>query len=268
MNDPTMFEPRNVAPDTVSLISYLPVPGMGVLPINAFVIRAAEPVLVDTGLGGLRSELLDALESIVDPAELRWIWLSHADVDHTGNLEAVLDRAPQARVVTTFVGMAKLGLSGFPLERCYLLNPGQELDVGDRKLLAVTPPTFDAPETTGLFDAKQRTLFSADSFGALMSEPAESANAMGAGALREGMVAWASVDAPWLGMVGAAPFRASLDTIGRLDAATVLSSHLPAAEDLKDTLLDNLDAARGAPRFVGPDQAGLEEMMATSIAAA
>jgi len=263
-----MFEPQTVAPDTISLTSYLPVPGMGVLPINAFVIRAAEPVLVDTGLAGLRGEFLGALESVIDPSELRWIWLTHADVDHTGNLQQVLDLAPQARVVTSFVGMAKLGLSQFPLERCYLLNPGQELDVGDRKLLGVSPPTFDAPETTGLFDAKQRTLFSADSFGALMDEPAESANGIEAGTLREGMVAWACVDAPWLGMVGEAPFRAVLDTIGRLDAATVLSSHLPAATDLKDTLLGNLDAARGAPRFVGPDQAGLEEMMAAAAAVA
>ena len=60
-----------------------------------------------------------------------------------------------------------------PPERVHLLNPGQRLSVGDRDLLAVRPPTFDAPETTGVFDTRSRALFTADCFGALLAEPAE-----------------------------------------------------------------------------------------------
>ncbi len=75
----------------------------------------------------------------------------------------MLELAPNARIVTTYLGMGKLGIQGFPVERVYLLNPGQSLDVGDRTLQALTPPSYDAPETTALFDNKTRTLFSADS---------------------------------------------------------------------------------------------------------
>ena len=53
-----------------------------------------------------------------------------------------------------------------PLDRVYLLNPGQSLDVGDRKLAAFRPPLFDSPATTGFIDTKSGAMFSSDCFGA------------------------------------------------------------------------------------------------------
>lgn len=49
--------------------------------------------------------------------------------------------------------------------------------------------------------------------------------------------------------------------IHRLDPATILSSHLPPAAGMTDTLLGHLGAALAAPPFVGPDQAALERLM-------
>ncbi len=95
MQTPTMFGAREVAPDTFCLPSYFPLPGLGILPVNAFVIRAAEPVLVDTGLATLRIPFLEALRQTINPEELRWIWLSHMDADHLGSLQAVLAMAPR-----------------------------------------------------------------------------------------------------------------------------------------------------------------------------
>jgi flavorubredoxin len=261
MSDKMTMTPRTVAPDVDALTAYLPLPGLGMLPVNTFVIHAAQPVLVDTGPVGLRDAFLGALEMAIDPARLKWIWLTHADPDHVGNLAAVLERAPNARVVTTFLGMGKMGLLGLPLDRTWLLNPGQSLDVGDRKLTAVAPPVFDAPETTGLFDATTGTLFSADCFGALMQAPADSAAQIDPEALRAGMTGWATVDAPWLDQVDRGRFRECLDTVAALQPDVILSSHLPPAVGMTDTLLQILADAPDAPRFVGPDQAALERML-------
>ena len=169
------YEAARIIEDTHRLTAYAPLPGLGLLPVNAFVIRAKEPVLIDTGLAAQRESFMQALSGVIDPADLRWIWVTHMDADHIGNLQAVLDAAPEARLVTTYLGMGKAGLLGLPLERCHLLNPGQSLQVGDRELLAVKPPVFDAPETTGLLDRRSGTLFSSDSFGALLQEAAEDA---------------------------------------------------------------------------------------------
>ena len=262
MDQPTMFEPRPVATDAESLTAYFPLPGYGVLPINAFVLHAAQPVLIDTGIAGLGEAFMQSLRAAIDPQAIRWIWLTHTDPDHLGSLRQVLEAAPEARVVTTYLGMGKMGLLQLPLDRVYLLNPGQRLDVGDRELLALRPPCFDAPETTGLLDLKTRTLFSADCFGALMEAPAATAGEIAAADLQEGLVTWSTIDAPSLHLLHEARFRASLYTLRRLDPEIVLSAHLPPAHGMLGTLLDHLASARSAPAFEGPDQAALERMMA------
>jgi flavorubredoxin len=257
-----MLESRNVTQDTTIINSYMPVPGFGVLPVNAFVIRAEEPALIDTGLTALRSDFMRELNSVIDPQDLRWIWITHTDPDHIGNLEAVLTAAPHARVVTTYLGMGKLGLHQIPLDRVYLLNPDQRLSLGDREIRAVAPPCFDAPETMGLFDDKSKAFYSADCFGALMDRPVAAAEDISSKALRDGCVTWSTVDAPWLSETDPVKFGKTLKSIEGLNAEIVLSSHLPPARNLTHTLLENLAAALDAPRFIGPDQKALEKMMA------
>lgn len=265
MQTPTLFDPRAVGPDTHALTAYLPVAGLGVLPANAYLVRAEQPVLIDAGVMALGDATFDRLASLIDPADLRWIWLTHTDRDHVGCLERLLHAAPRARLVTTFLGLGKLGLAfEVPPERVYLLNPGQTLEVGDRSLLAVRPPSFDAPETTAVFDTTSGHLFSADSFGAVLAEPFESARAIEPGALGRGLAIWAQIDAPWLSWIDDASFRRLLDPIAALAPGCVLSSHLPPAPGMLDPLCRWLDEARRAAAFVGPDQRALVESLTSA----
>jgi len=262
MDKPTMFEPYPAAPEIDVLPSYFPIPGLGIVPINAFVLKAAEPVLVDTGQPLLSNEFLPQLSSVIEPEDLRWLWLTHVDQDHIGSLHRLLDEAPHLRIITTFRGLGKMSLfRPLPLERVYLLNPGQRLGVGDRTLTALRPPTFDAPETTGFYDPKSGALFSADCFGALMSEPVENAADIGSEDLREGLVTWTTLDSPWLHMIDPARLADTLDRIRAMAPQVILSSHLPMAENMNEELLRHLAAARTADPFIGLDQPGLEAML-------
>jgi hypothetical protein len=66
-----------------------------------------------------------------------WIWLTHPDRDHTGGLFGLLHAAPLARVVATSLGAGIMSTERpLPLDRVYLLNPGQSLESGDRRLHA------------------------------------------------------------------------------------------------------------------------------------
>src|SRR3981081_4039378 len=106
--------------DVTVLNDYLEVPGLGFLPVNAFVIHAAQPVVVDTGLGLPDRDFVASLAEVIDPADVRWIWLTHPDRDHTGGLFALLDAAPQARVVTTFTGAGIMSAERpLPMSRIY-----------------------------------------------------------------------------------------------------------------------------------------------------
>jgi glyoxylase-like metal-dependent hydrolase (beta-lactamase superfamily II) len=48
---------------------------------------------------------MEALASVLDPGDVQWIWLTHADLDHTWSLFELLDSASHARLVTTFRGV-------------------------------------------------------------------------------------------------------------------------------------------------------------------
>jgi glyoxylase-like metal-dependent hydrolase (beta-lactamase superfamily II) len=245
------------------LTSTFPVPGFGVVPINAFVLHGPEPVLVDTGPVVEREEFMTVLRSVIDPSDLRWIWLTHTDFDHIGALPQLLAENPRLRILTTFLSVGIMSLAApLPVDRVHLVNPGQKLTVGDRTLTAVRPPVFDNPATTGFRDDKSGALFSSDCFGALLPAAPENAAELSDQELREGQVFWATLDSPWLHKVDGAAFARELNGIRAMEPALVLSSHLPAAPgSMTERLLASLEAAPTAQPFVGPDQAALEEML-------
>lgn len=255
------------APDVVALSDAAEIPGLGFLPVNAYVLHAAQPVLVDSGLPASGPDFLEALWSQVDPADLRWIYLTHPDRDHTGSLREVLDAAPSARLVTTFLGMGILSMDNqIAPDRVFLLNPGQSLDVGDRRLTAFRPPLFDSPATTGFYDERTGTCFSSDCFGAPMGSAehveADDIAALPPDDLLAGQRLWATVDSPWVITVDRTRFQASLEPLRRLDPPLVLSTHLPPAHQAMPQLLDMLASAPDADPFVGPDQEALEQLLA------
>jgi len=109
---------------------------------------------------------VQALWSKIEPADLRWIYLTHPDRDHTGSLMEILTAAPNARLITTFLGVGILSMEyQIGLERVLLLNPGQSLDLGDRRLAAFRPPVYDSPATTGFYDQRTGTCFTSDCLG-------------------------------------------------------------------------------------------------------
>jgi len=262
MDKPTMLDPYQAAPDIDVVPAYFPIPGLGIIPINAFVLKAAEPLLVDTGLVPLSDQFMEKLSSVIDPEDLQWLWLTHADQDHVGSLRRVLGAAPKLRVITTFLGAGRMSLfQPLPMDRVYLLNPGQSISVGDRILTAIKPPSYDSAETTGFYDPKAAAFFCADCLGALMSQPRENAADIGTENLREGLVKWATVDAPWLHTVNKRSFSKSLSRVRELSAKLILSAHLPVARDMTEELLGYLARVPAAEPFVGPDQQALEAML-------
>ena len=264
-----MDTPYQSGPDVTVLPSTLPLPGAGVLTVNAYVVHAAEPVLVDTGIAADGERFVDALSSVVDPARLGWVWLTHDDADHTGNVERVLELAPQARLVTH--AMAALRMATWwpvPLERVHAVRPGDRLDVGDRTLTAVRPPLFDNPMAAGVLDGRSGALFTVDAFGAILPEPAEDAADVPGPVLAGGMTAWATFDTPWAHLVDRERFGAVLDGVRRLQPSRILSSHLPAARgEAIERFLEVLASVPDAEPFHAPDHVAFGHI-AAAIAAA
>lgn len=258
-----MVSSYKVTPDIDIITSAFPIPGYGVVPINAYVIKGPEPVLVDTGAAVQNAEFMQVLRTVIDPSELRWLWLTHTDFDHMGSLHQLLVENPHLRVITTFLGVGIMSLiDPLPMDRVVLVNPGEKFTVGNRTLSAIRPPVFDNPSTTGFFDDKSEAFFSSDCFGALLQTVPENAADLSDKDLLDGQVFWATVDSPWLHRVDPTAFAASLEGIRQMAPKLILSSHLPPAPGrMTDQLLASLATAPTAQPFVGPNQAALEQML-------
>jgi hypothetical protein len=255
----------SAAPGVDVITTTAAIPALGSIAINAFVLHGSEPVLVDTGTVAGAPEFMTALASVIDPADLRWIWLTHTDFDHIGSLAALLQANPQLRVITSFLGVGIMGLSSAPLpmDRVHLINPGQSVTVGDRRLTAMRPPVFDNPITTGFVDDRSGILFSSDCFGALLPTVPENAADLDTDDLRAGQIRWATIDSPWVHGVDRDVFARSLDGVRAIEPSMVCSSHLPPAPGaMLDLFVESLATVPGAEAFVGPDHAALEAMLA------
>ncbi|MBW3580461.1 MAG: MBL fold metallo-hydrolase [Actinobacteria bacterium] len=263
-----MDAPYQAAPDVHVLPTHLTLPTMGVLPINAYLLLAEEPVLIDAGIGADGDEFLEALASIIDPTALRWVWLTHDDADHTGSIERVLELAPHARLATrAFSALRMSSWWPVPLHRVHAIRAGDRLPVGDRTLRAVSPPLYDNPLSTGLLDEATGALFSADSFGALLPEATQDAGEVPEDVLTGAMRAWASSESPWAHVLDRQRFAQVLDGVRRLEPTRIFSSHLPAASGTSlERFLQVLESVPDAEPAVPPSQEEFARMVATMVA--
>jgi len=258
-----MDNPHEMMPDIEILPAHFPIPGMGFLAVNAFVIKAREPVLVDTGMGIESEEFMKALESVIDPQDLRWVWLTHDDADHTGNIQKVLEAAPGARLAANSLAVLRMSTTWpVPMNRVYWLNSGDSISAGDRKLTAVRPPLFDNPTTIGIYDNKSEAFFSADCFGAIIPSPARNADDLTDGDLAQGMISWESADSPWVHMVEPGVFSKALDRIRKLAPKMIFSAHLPPARGKTEQFLELVARVPASTPFVTPNQTALEQILA------
>jgi len=258
-----MEKPYQVMEDINILPAFFQIPGMGFLAVNAFVIKDKEPVLVDTGMGIDSAEFMKALESIIDPRDLRWVWLTHDDADHTGNLRKVLEAAPNARLVANSLAVLRSSTAWpLPMNRVYWLNPGDTIRAGDRELTAVRPPIFDNPTTIAIYDKTSEAFFSADFFGAIIPSPAKDVGDLAETDLAQGMISWASADSPWVHMVETSRFSKALDKIRQIAPKMIFSAHLPPARGRTERFLELLESLPASAPFITPGQTALEQILA------
>lgn len=187
---PIRLEPLQVASETFLIRSAQPALGAPLsVSLNSLVIRGEEPVLVDTGTLANREHWLEDVFSLVDPLDVRWVFLSHEDPDHIGNLGPVLDACSNATLLTTWAATERLSCEiGLPPDRIRWVHDGDSFIAGDRSFYAVRPPVYDGPATRGLFDPTTGVYWASDAFGTPMSaEPAERFSDMPTPMWAEGM---------------------------------------------------------------------------------
>lgn len=198
---------------------------------HSLVVRAQEPVVIDTGTAANRDRWLADVFSLVDPGDVRWVFLSHDDRDHLGNIEPLLATASRAVLVTSALTARRLaGTLDLPPERWRWVDDGDSFPTGDRTFVALTPPLYDAPGTRGLYDTRSGVYWAADCFavpGVSRAADVDDCAQLDPDEWRDGLLAGAPLLSPWCQWVDSARWGAEVDRVESLGVEVIASAHAP-----------------------------------------
>lgn len=224
------LRPIEIAPNTFVIHNSYSAPGAPVtVHMNAMLIRGAEPVVVDTGAPLHRDIYLEDLFTLVDPLDVRWVFLSHDDIDHYGNVHEVLDACPNATLIANWYLCERISVDRLdvPPTRMRWVNDGETIDAGDRILAAVRPPLYDSPTTRGLFDPTTGVYWASDCFAAPVSTPTAFVDELDQDQWVEGFQTFQVWNSPWSSIVDSTRFAGVCNMVERLGITTIASCHSP-----------------------------------------
>lgn len=264
----TYVPPTKVAADTWVIHQVQPALGQPLsVYLNSMVILGSEPMLVDTGTPANRTQWLEDAFALVEPEDVRWIFLSHDDVDHTGNLDQAMSACPNAKLVCSWAMIERhTNCFEFPLERCRWITDGETLDIGDRQLLAMRPPVYDSPTTRGLFDPTTGVYWSVDTFATPLPDPQMAVGDLDPDFWFEGLALFGlGAVSPWLSLVDEDKYGRYVDRVQSLDITTVAACHSPVIEGpLIEQAFANIRRLPGLVPPQLPDQSVLDQVIAAT----
>ena len=131
---------------------------------NAYLVEGSEKTAlldtVDPPLAGILMAQLDKVPKI------DFIVSHHAEQDHSGSIPRVLDRFPEAKVVSTPKAKTMLiDLLGIPENAFITVADGETISLGDKTLKFIHTPWVHWPETMVTYLEEEHILFSCDFYG-------------------------------------------------------------------------------------------------------
>jgi ODP family beta lactamase len=264
----TYFPPSRIAADTWVIHQVQPALGEPLFVyLNSMVILGAEPMIVDTGTPANREQWLKDAFSLVEPTDVRWVFLSHDDVDHTGNLDEVMSACPNAQLVCNWAMIERhTNCFQFPLERCRWIMDGETLDIGDRELAALRPPVYDSPTTRGLFDPTTGVYWAVDTFATPLPDPQVGVADLDPDFWAGGLALFAlGAVSPWLSMVDERKYGLYVDRVQNLAITTVAACHSPVIEGpLIERAFGHIRQLPALDPPALPDQSVLDQIIAAT----
>ncbi len=150
-----------IAPDLFRISAYIP---KADLQFNQFLVRDDEPLLFHTGLRGMFPRVRDAVATIINPSDIRWISFSHFEGDECGSLNEWLKLAPRAKPFCGIIG-SMINIDDFSDRRSHVLPEGEVLSTGRYRFRFLETPHVPHGWDAGLLlEEKERTLFCSDLF--------------------------------------------------------------------------------------------------------
>jgi len=193
---------------------------------NAYLVQGSEKVaLIDTVDPAKREDLIENLEEL-GVEKIDYVIANHAEQDHSGLINKIVELYPGAKVVTN--EKAKGFLMSLLLTReedFIVVKDGDTLSLGDKTLRFILTPWVHWPETMVTYLAEDRVLFSCDFFGSHLATSSLFVN----GDSRVIDLAkryYAEIMMPFR-----AAIRKNIEKVSKLDIDMIAPSHGPIYDD-------------------------------------
>lgn len=133
---------------------------------NSYFINAGKKAIVEAAKEKFSDVHISKIRQLTDTKEIKYIILNHTEPDHSGNMEKLLEVAPDATVVgsgNTIRYLADIINKPF---KSLIVKDGDTLDLGNKTLRFISAPNLHWPDSMFTWLEEDRVLFTCDMFGA------------------------------------------------------------------------------------------------------
>lgn len=132
---------------------------------NSYLIRDQKNVLIDTVWKPFDKEFINNLKQEIDLDKIDYIVINHGEPDHSGALPELMREIPDTPIYCTANGVKSLKGQYHQDWNFVPVKTGQELVIGDSKLIFIEAPMLHWPDTMFTYMTGENILFSNDAFG-------------------------------------------------------------------------------------------------------
>jgi flavorubredoxin len=132
---------------------------------NAFLVLGEKIALIDTVKSPFREEMMRRISGVVDPKKIDIIVSNHAEMDHSGCLNAVVRDVEPEKIVASPAGVKALEEHFLVEGNTVAVKDGESLSLGNMELTFVETPMLHWPESMFTWCGEEGILFSQDGFG-------------------------------------------------------------------------------------------------------
>jgi len=218
---------------------------------NAYLVVGKEKTaLIDTVQKNFASHMLRKIQNVIDPAKIDYVVMNHAEPDHAGSIQEVMNVAKNAKLVVTKTGvdMARV-FHNVLVEKILTVKDGDKFELGDKTLRFIEAAWLHWPETMFTYSVQDSILFPCDFFGSHMAKSKLFDDQVGDILLPEAKRYYAEIMMPF-----PIAIQKALDKVKALDLKMIAPSHGPIYRNPRRILDAYEQWARGPlkPKVVMP----------------
>jgi flavorubredoxin len=134
---------------------------------NAYLVRGdGKAALIESNKGRFAEHFVETVRDAIDPVKIDYVVLNHLEPDHSGALAALLDVAPNAKVVVSRPGKIFVRQILNRDVNPMVVGDGDRIELGGKTLRFIQAPFLHWPDTMFTYVEEDAVLFPCDFLGA------------------------------------------------------------------------------------------------------